>query len=523
MPQFLFSAADQFGNQIDGTVIAGDLLSAGEQVRLMGYSPLKLEISNTSAASLDPTLLSEPALNAGMMDTSPSPSLPTQQAAELTPQRTFLGDPTAQQDEARREPWERGGALPQQDAPKATMNAMGSVVRIASPASAIPISAASQKEVAGGLEKGRITRIPYSKADRPQQSLGRRLTELIVYPVVSGVVIKDLAAWYRQFATLIGAGLTLYRALSALEENTKNPKLKEIAREASKQVEAGGKLSDVMAAYPWVFSPMNMEMIRASEEGGMIDQVLLHLADYVEHELEIRRMISRETMYPKIVLFVAVMIMGRTGLTGGPLAVVDLVLNSNGAGYLANTVGFGGAILLAIFATYATFRLFLFNMPGVREGYDMFKLKIPVIGNIVKMFALARFARAFAALYRGGFTIPSALDIAGRASGNAVIEKVARDAVRVAEHGGLVSEQIRRTGIFPPMIMDMFQTGESTGNLDTMMDKSADFFESEAKVKSHQAALVFGVFIFLCVAIMVGFSVISGYTGLAHQSTTVPE
>jgi len=71
--------------------------------------------------------------------------------------------------------------------------------------------------------------------------------------------------------------------------------------------------------------------------------------------------------------------------------------------------------------------------------------------------------------------------------------------------------------------MDMFQTGESTGNLDTMMDKSADFFESEAKVKSHQAALVFGVFIFLCVAIMVAFSVISGYTGLAHQSTTVPE
>ena len=519
MPQFLFSAADQFGNQIDGTVIASDLLSAGEQVRLMGYNPLKLEVAANVSAS-QPTLLSEPL--AGRAGADEEAALPHQQA-EITPHRAFLGDPTAQQEEGRKEPWERGGALPQQDSPKVTMNAMGSVTPVRATTPAVALSAASQREVSGGVERGRIARIPYGKDGRPEQSLGRRLTELIVYPVVSGVVIKDLVAWYRQFATLIGAGLTLYRSLSALEENTKNPKLKEIAREASRQVEAGGRLSDVMAAYPWVFSPMNMEMIRASEEGGMIDQVLLHLADYVEHELEIRRMISRETMYPKIVLFVAVMIMGRTGLTGGPLAVVGLVMGDGGAGYLANTVGFAGAILLAIFAAYATFRLFLFNLPGVREGYDMFKIRLPAVGNIVKMFALARFARAFAALYRGGFTIPRALDIAGRASGNAVIEKVARDAVRVAEHGGLVSEQIRRTGIFPPMIMDMFQTGEATGNLDTMMDKSADFFESEAKVKSHQAALIFGVFIFLCVAIMVGFSVISGYTGLAHQSTTVPE
>lgn len=513
MPQFLFSATDQFGNQIDGAVIASDLLAAGEQVRLMGYNPLKLEAASVSAP--EPTLLSEPATD--FSEVAPPPL----QMAETIPQRTFLGDPTPQQEEGRKEPWERGGALPQQEAPKVTMNAMGSVVRASAPAPAL--SAASQREVAGGAERGRITRIPYGKDGRPQQSVAERFKEVMIYPVMSGVVVKDLAAWYRQFATLIGAGLTLYRALSALEENTKNPKLKEIAREASRQVEAGGRLSDVMAAYPWVFSPMNMEMIRASEEGGMIDQVLRHLADYVEHELEIRRMIARETMYPKIVIFVAVMILGRSGLTGGPLAVVGLVLGGGGGGYLANTVGFAGAILLAVFAAYATFRLFLFNMPGVREGYDMFKIRIPVLGNIVKMFALARFARAFAALYRGGFTIPSALDIAGRASGNAVVEKVARDAVRVAEHGGLVSDHMRRTRLFPAMIMDLFQTGETTGNLDVMMDKSADYFESEAKVKSHQAALIFGVFIFLCVAIMVGFAVISGYTGLAHQSTTVPE
>ena len=223
--------------------------------------------------------------------------------------------------------------------------------------------------------QGRVgVRIPYARGVDDEKSLKQRFLETMVYPVFSGVVIKELAPFLRQFATLIDAGLPLYQALVALEKNTPNQKLKEMAREGQRQVQAGGRFSDVMAAYPWIFQPMQVAMIRAAEQGGMLDQVLRQVADYIEHEMEIRRLISRETLYPKITLFVALMILGRPGFTSGLPAVSSLVLGSMGkaaytfSNYLMDTVGFGLLIAIPIVAIAIACRLFLFNIAGVREG-----------------------------------------------------------------------------------------------------------------------------------------------------------
>jgi type II secretory pathway component PulF len=355
----------------------------------------------------------------------------------------------------------------------------------------------------------------------------QRFMEVVVYPIFSGVVIKDLAPFYRQFATLIGAGLPIYQALVALEGNTTNAKLKEVARAGQRQVQAGGKFSDVLAAWPWVFKPVEVELIRAAELGGMLEQVLKQIADYVEHDWEIKRLVSRETMYPKLVLFVALMILGYPGFMGGQMSVVRLVLgglgNEQGRGYsfgqyLLETLGFGALCLAIFLIPLAIFRLALFNVKGVRESYDSLKNAVPGFGTLAKMFAVARFGRTLAALYRGGFGMSHALEISADASGNAVLRAAVRRAIPLAERGALVSESLRSSGFFSPMAIDMYRTGEVSGRLDEMLDKMADFYESEGKLKTRQAALIFGTGVFLLVAILVAVQVISFWTGYGHAA-----
>jgi len=156
---------------------------------------------------------------------------------------------------------------------------------------------------------------------------------------------------------------------------------------------------------------------------------------------------------------------------------------------------------------------------SVREAYDSFKMGVPVLGNLVRMFVLTKFLRVFAALYRGGFSMGSALEVAGASCGNAVLWKAASHAVGQVERGGLVSDALRASGFFPSMAIDMFRTGETTGNLDDMLNKMADYYEAEARTKTHQAALIFSIIVFLIVALLVALSVINFYMSYAGATT----
>ncbi len=503
MPQFAFSATDSLGNNVEGTLFAGDTANATQQVRQMGYLPQRIEEAGRPVVSAEPTQIL-PVWNVA------APSAP------LVP---LGGEPENEAAEVgREEPWQRGGPVasaPAAPQPTLTLNAYGNVVptqRMTAPPVAPPMN---YNPAQTGTGAGRDVAIPYGEFGARRITPGQRIAEALIYPLFSGVVFKELPPFFRQFATLINAGIPLYQALGSLAAATANKKLKEIARAGQRQVEAGGKFSDVMAAYPWIFQPVQIELVRAAEQGGMLDIALKQIADYVEHELEIRRLINRETLYPKIVVFVAGMIIGRGGFTGGTMALVSLVVGQGYTplNYLSDTVGaiLGG--ILPIFLTVGVFRLFLFNVPGVREAYDTVKMYFPVTGKITRMFTMARFTRTFATLYRAGFTIPSCLRIAGDASGNAVLRRVAQNAIGQTERGGLVSDALAPSGLVPPIALNMFRTGETTGNLDATLDKVADYYEAEGKMKSHQGAVILGVVVFLLVAIMVGSQVIGFYTG----------
>ena len=552
MPQFTYSATDATGNVVEGTVAANDMMVAADQVRRMGYLPVRVEMTEgqspvSRSLNATATLTQEyPSLNTtyetpAVEASRPSPLDLSQVYAEpvqdtyglnsllAPPLELEEGRQTAVRTERYLEPWERSVGQPDvgQEVTVST-EAVSAVSTMASPALTTNANAMHMGPNAQAKHREGV-RIPYGGGITKEKDLWQRFLEVIVYPIFSGVVIKEMVPFLRQFATLIDAGLPLYQALVALEGNTKNAKLKEIAREGQRQVQAGGKFSDVMAAYPWIFQPLQIAMVRAAEQGGMLDQVLRQVADYIEHEMEIRRLISRETLYPKITLFVALMILGRTGFSGGLPAVSALVLGSMGHGtytffnYFADTLGFGLLTALPIVAAAVGFRLFLYNVPGMRESVDSIKMQIPTIGKISQMFATAKFARTYAALYRGGFEPGMALSIAGDASGNAVIRRAALNAIPQAERGGLVSEALGRSRAFPGMAVDMFRTGETTGALDQMLDRVADFYEAEGKQKSHQAAMIFGVAVFLIVAMLVGNSVISQWTQMGTNSTTLPK
>lgn len=515
MATFQYSATDRIGKPIEGAVDATDMLQAAEQIRRMGYNPTRVELaaseavgvgatpsSLTATASWTPSGLTPgvPARQMPMDLTQPIVEMPAAANAYSLTGEEVLPDTTVEM--GRLEPWQRGGT------PEPTANAPVPL----DPTQAMPVASTRVPGAARGVERPRAEGIPYVRGKRVPVSFFQRLQEIFIFPIISGVVLKDIVPFYQQFATLINAGLSMHQALVGLEANTTNAKLKEIARQGQRQVQAGGRFSDVMAVSPWIFPPMHVELVRAAETGGMLDQVLRQLASYVEHDLEIKRLISRETLYPKIVLFVALMILGRPGFFGGTMSIVGLILGQyTGAQYFNDTLGFLFLLLFPIFALYAVYRLFLFNVPGIRESLDAFKMAIPVLGKLVSMFAIAKFMRTYAALYRGGFGMPACLEISGDASGNAVVRRAGHVASRHAERGGLASDALRAAGFFPPMAIDMFRTGETTGSLDMMLDKVADYYESEGKLKSHQWALIFSMGLFLLVAVLVGFQVVSFY------------
>ncbi len=360
---------------------------------------------------------------------------------------------------------------------------------------------------------------------RRNGSLFDRLKEEFLYPVSSGVTLKELAVFYRQFATMIKAGIPLYQSLVSLETQTRNEKLRNIIRVSQGKVQEGGRLSEVFGTYPYIFTELQIEMIRAAEHGGMLDDMLMRIADYLEQELALRRLISRLTLYPKIVVVSALFILGKSFFLDRTPALSKLIvgsmglMNYSGWDYLNDTVFFLAIILAIVFAIVAFCRISLFQSESAREGYERFKMSIPGLGQSVKGFALAKFGRAFGAMYAGGLPLNAAIRVAGNASGSSVIKSATRRAIQAAERGATLSQSFRETGVFPYLVIDMLSTGEQTGNLDEMMNKAAEYMENEASQRAHLHAHIFATVIYLLVAIMVAFAIISFYMG--HASSTV--
>ncbi len=532
--QFTYTATDRMGNVVDGKLQAVDHADAVKQIRKQGLSPVGVQLSVPAAkmatavespsrsnrpAPIDLTqpvvYMPEAAADKYLMSDDERPMLIEDverpdiglaahtSISNMMPEKTeAMAAATSAEELAARmshlEPWERAEISARMDP------AADTTVQMA------PQRVHHRTKTVRGLEK-----MDFGANSSRQVSISQRFSEVMIYPIMSGVRLKDLAQWYRQYGTLINAGLNFNQALTALADNTKNTKLVEITNKGADMVRTGGYFSDVMAAYPWVFPSMHLEMFRAAEHGGMMEDTLRQLGDYVEHELSIRSLVSRETLYPKIVLFALLMIMGLGGIRGGLPAIATLILGGTMRDYLMETIGFGLMLLLPILGLVVFFRLFAFNIVKVRHVYDEVKIKLPVVGKIIRGFCIAKFARTYSALSRAGFSSSSALQIAGDASGNVVFARASHYAAMKAEQGYLPSQALYETKQFTQMTIDMLRTAETSGSIDMMMDKVADYHELEAKASSHTVAMIFSVAVLLIVGLIVGSTVVGQYRGYA--------
>lgn len=336
------------------------------------------------------------------------------------------------------------------------------------------------------------------------QQAEHAVMQKVVYPVYSGVSVRDLAIFYRQLATAVRAGIPIHRALISVAENTGKPRLRRVVQAVVDELMQGKPLAKAMSRHPHVFDDLQIALIQAGEEGGLLENMLERLADYLERDYKLRLKIRAGTFYPKVLLAAGIFI---------PKIPV-LVVGGGLIPYLRETVSWAAPVLLAVLAIVAVARILL-QIEPLREAYDSLKLMIPGIGGLVRQLAMARFSRAMAALYAAGVPVPRAIAISALAAGNYYLTKHLRRAVAEVEHGQSICEAFRHTGVMPPLVLDMLQTGESTGNVDAMMDKVAEYYEQETDVKSGQAVIVLSVGVYLLIALWIASMIISFWQGYA--------
>jgi type IV pilus assembly protein PilC len=334
-----------------------------------------------------------------------------------------------------------------------------------------------------------------------------------------GTSLKDLAIFARQFASMTSSGLTLLRALAILEEQTSKPKLREAITQVKLEVQGGATLSSSMAQHPDHFPPLMVNMIKAGETGGFLDDALARIARMYEADANLRQKIKSAMTYPVIVLIFS-LLMG-TGVIlfivpifekmfknlGGklPLPTQILVTLSH------NMLWILPVVLIGTFAGFRAFRKAVQTNASFRLKVDRFKLRLPVFGALFTKLAISRWARDLGTLLAVGVPIIQALDVVGGTSGSAVINEAmieVRDSVRL---GGQMSAPLAKHPLFPSMVVQMIEVGEETGQITDMLDKVADYYDREVETATEALTSALEPLLVVLLGAVIGVMVICLY------------
>lgn len=303
------------------------------------------------------------------------------------------------------------------------------------------------------------------------------------------VKLKELVIFTRQLSTMISAGVPLVRSLATMQTQTESKYFKSVIGQVTKDIEGGAPLADSLAKYPRVFSEVYVNMVRAGEAGGILDEILKRLASQVEQDSMMRKKIKSAMMYPTvifsitIVAFFGIMIFIIPKIAkiltdlGGPdaqLPVYTRVLLSMSSFMQHNAIFVIAAVVGIVFLTRRYLRT-----PKGKYNFHALLLRTPVIKGIVMKIAIARFARTFASLMTAGVSVLTALQVTGGAIGNKVIEEELRAAAVEVKNGKQLSQPLSTSKHFPPIVSQMLAIGEETGQIDTILVKVADFYEEE--------------------------------------------
>ncbi|HKP45346.1 MAG TPA: type II secretion system F family protein [Pyrinomonadaceae bacterium] len=304
------------------------------------------------------------------------------------------------------------------------------------------------------------------------------------------VKAKDLAVFTRQFSVMIDAGLPLVQCLEILAQQQENKYFQQILLQVRQDVEEGSTLSAAMARHPRVFDQLYANMVEAGETGGILDLILQRLSTFIEKIVKLKRDVISAMIYPAAVVVLAVaavavimvvvipqfqqIFLGLLG-PGERLPLPTRIV----VGISSFLAGWGGLIILAtIIASAIAFRFYYKTTSG-RRTVDKIVLKIPILGDIFRKIAVARFSRTLSTLLSSGVPILQSLDITARTAGNVIIEEAISSVRSGVERGENFVDPLKATDVFPHMVAQMVGIGEQTGALDAMLGKIADFYEQE--------------------------------------------
>lgn len=342
---------------------------------------------------------------------------------------------------------------------------------------------------------------------------GREFTLAGMYGKIS---VKDIAVFCRQFAVILGSGITILEAVGILRDQASKKRMKDILEDVYNELQKGRMLSEAIAPYDDMFPEFMKNMIRVGEASGTLDAILTQLADFYEYDNRLRRKIRSAMTYPTILavltvavvtlLMVAVLPMFSDMLTGmgGNLPGITVFLMSVSRFMVDNLL-----LILAIAIVLIILFSYYVRTEGGRLWFDGLKLRLPVVKSTVLKTVTARFARSMSILLKSGIPIVNAMEIMKDLIGNRAVEKKFTEATAEIKEGKGIAGPMKRLGIFPPLLIHMIVVGENTGELDEMLGRTAGFFDEEVEEAIERAVSMIEPAMIIIMAVVVGVIILS--------------
>ena len=390
----------------------------------------------------------------------------------------------------------------------------------------MPVFEYTARNLKGGLEKGQVD-LP----GRDDVIAHLRKNRLVVVNVRAapkavsfgsffkpGVKTRDVVVFTRQFATMINAGLPLVQALDILAQQTENKVLADVTRQVVYDVESGQTLADALRKHPKAFTDLYVNMVAAGEAGGILDTILLRLAEFLEKNDAIIRKVKGAMVYPVVIMSVAVIAISvllifviPTFQTMFASVNLELPLPTRIVIGMSKLLTSYWWVILAVIGVGAFALNRYYKTTRGRLQIDSIMLRLPVLGDVLRKSAVSRFTRTLGTLISSGVSILDGLEITARTAGNMVIHNAVMESRQSIAGGDTIAAPLQRSKVFPPMVISMIAVGEQTGGLDEMLSKIADFYDEEVDAAVSTLLSLMEPVMIVVLGVIVGGMVVAMY------------
>ncbi|MFH1703834.1 MAG: type II secretion system F family protein [Nitrospirota bacterium] len=380
------------------------------------------------------------------------------------------------------------------------------------------ITASTKEDVIAILGKKNI--VPTIITEKPKKAL---------FALGGRIKDKDIVVFTRQFSTMINAGLPLVQALEILSTQVENKAFGKVIGQVKTDVESGLTYADSLKKHPKIFSELYANMVAAGEAGGILDTILNRLAAYIEKAMKLKKKVKGAMVYPAVISTVAVLVIviimvfvvptfsRMFAQLGGTLPLPTRMV----IGLSKFIAGTGGIVSLVSIIAAVVFIIQFKSTEKGKKMIDFILLKLPIFGTLLNKVAVAKFTRTLGTLVSSGVPILDGLEITAKTSGNKVVEQAIMGVRKEVVGGKTIAEPIKKAKVFPPMVTHMIAVGESTGALDAMLGKIADFYDDEVDAAVTNLTAMMEPLLMVFLGTTVGFIVVAMYLPIFKLITLI--